>query len=91
MIRTVNILISGRVQGVYFRRFTKNKAQDLGITGTVRNLEDGRVEIIAQAKADALEPFIQWCHKGPITARVDHVEITKLSANSDQFEEFKII
>jgi acylphosphatase len=91
MTRTVNILISGRVQGVYFRRFTKNKAQDLGIKGTIRNRADGRVEIIAQAEADILEPFIQWCHKGPITARVDLVELCEIQANEAEFTLFEII
>jgi acylphosphatase len=91
MIRTVNILISGRVQGVYFRRFTLNKAKDLGIKGTVRNNEDGRVEIVAQAEADILEAFIQWCHKGPITARVDKVELVELQGQEDKFSSFEII
>lgn len=91
MSRTVKIQISGRVQGVYFRRFTKNKAQDLGVKGTVRNRDDGRVEIIAQADADILEPFILWCHKGPITARVDQVELIDMPANEYQFTSFDII
>jgi acylphosphatase len=91
MIRMVNILISGRVQGVYFRRFTKNKADALGIKGTVRNREDGRVEIIAQAENDTLETFVKWCHKGPITARVDHVELIEMQANVSDYTSFKII
>jgi acylphosphatase len=91
MSRTVNILISGRVQGVYFRRFTKNKAQALGVNGTVRNREDGRVEIVAQAEADILEPFILWCHKGPITARVDRVELVEMQGQEDKFSTFEII
>jgi acylphosphatase len=91
MIRTVNILISGRVQGVYFRRFTKNKADALGVKGTVRNREDGRVEIIAQAENDTLEAFVKWCHKGPITARVDHVELTEIQANASDYSSFEII
>lgn len=91
MSRTVKIQISGRVQGVYFRRFTKNKAQDLGVKGSVQNMEDGRVEIIVQAEADTLESFIQWCHKGPITARVDHVELIELQANEAEFNTFEII
>lgn len=78
MIRRVKILVSGRVQGVYFRLFTQNKAKHFGIKGSARNLPDGRVEIIAEAENMALEKFIRWCHKGPITARVDHVEITEL-------------
>jgi acylphosphatase len=91
MSRTVKIQISGRVQGVYFRRFTKNKAHDLGVKGSVKNLEDGRVEIIAQAEANVLEPFIQWCHKGPITARVDSVELIVLQAHEAEFSSFEII
>ncbi len=77
-MRKVKILVSGRVQGVYFRLFTQNKAKHLAIAGSVRNLPDGRVEIIAEAKSTAIEKLILWCHKGPITARVDHVEITEL-------------
>lgn len=91
MSRTVKIIVSGRVQGVYFRRFTKNKAQDLGIKGSVTNLDAGRVQIIAQAEADRLEPFIQWCHKGPITARVDSVELIELQAYEAEFSSFEII
>jgi acylphosphatase len=90
MSRTVNILISGRVQGVYFRRFTRNKAKELGVKGTVRNREDGCVEIVAQAEADILEAFIQWCHKGPITARVDKVELIEVD-NAEKFDTFEII
>lgn len=78
MIRRVKILVSGRVQGVYFRLFTQNKAKHFAIKGSAKNLPDGRVEIIAEAENMALEKFIRWCHKGPITARVDHVEISEL-------------
>ncbi len=78
MIRKVKILVSGRVQGVYFRLFTQNKAKHFAIKGSVRNLSDGRVEIIAEAENLAIEKFIKWCNRGPITARVDKVEITEL-------------
>ncbi|MDP3589366.1 MAG: acylphosphatase, partial [Methylobacter sp.] len=54
MIRKVKILVSGRVHGVYFRLFTQNKAKHLTIAGSVRNLPDGRVEIIAEAKSTAI-------------------------------------
>ncbi len=91
MTRTVKIQVSGRVQGVYFRRFTQNKAKDLGVKGIVKNLEDGRVEIIAQAEADILEPFIQWCHKGPITARVDKVELVEMQAHENVFDTFEVV
>ncbi|MDP2901930.1 MAG: acylphosphatase [Methylovulum sp.] len=77
-MRRVKILISGRVQGVYFRLFTQNKAKHFAVRGNVRNLPDGRVEIIAEAEQVAIEKFIKWCHRGPVTARVDHVEIIEL-------------
>ena len=77
-MRRVKLLVSGRVQGVYFRYFTQNKAKELGVLGSVKNLDDGRVEIIAEAEPAALNDFIRWCHKGPVTARVDSVEISEL-------------
>ncbi|TRW98523.1 acylphosphatase [Candidatus Methylobacter oryzae] len=77
-MRKVKILVSGRVQGVYFRLFTQNKAKHFSIKGYAKNLPDGRVEIVAEAGNLAIEKFIKWCHKGPITARVDHVEVTEL-------------
>lgn len=79
MLQKFKIVVAGRVQGVYFRMFTQNKAKNLGIKGTVCNLPDGRVEIIAEAEQEAMEKFLKWCHKGPITARVDNVEITELT------------
>jgi acylphosphatase len=91
MSRTVKLIISGRVQGVYFRKFTQHKAKELTITGTVKNLDDGRVEIIAQADETNLDLFIKWCHKGPIMARVDKVEIIELKIDIDQYNMFKII
>jgi acylphosphatase len=90
MMRTVHILISGRVQGVYFRKFTKHKAMELGILGTVKNLPDGRVEIIAQANQDTIDHFINWCRKGPITARVDQVDIAEMTT-TDEFSVFEVI
>lgn len=83
MMRTVKILVAGHVQGVYFRAFTQNKAKHLSVNGCVKNLPDGRVEIIAQADDMTVEKFIQWCHKGPATAKVDHVEIIELEVDHD--------
>ncbi len=78
MLNRVRVLVSGRVQGVYFRAFTRKKAVQLGINGYARNLADGQVEIVAEADEAILEKFISWCHKGPITARVDQVIVTSL-------------
>ena len=89
MMRKVNILVSGRVQGVYFRMFTQNKAKQLGLKGCARNLPDGRVEIIAEADKNSIEKLIKWCQKGPVTARVDYIEITELEAEKT-FSSFEI-
>ncbi|MSP27268.1 MAG: acylphosphatase [Methylococcales bacterium] len=80
-MRRVKIVVSGRVQGVYFRYFTQKEAEKSGVRGSVKNLDDGRVEIIAEADSATLDAFIRWCHKGAITARVDSVEISELERN----------
>ncbi|MCD2449639.1 acylphosphatase [Methylicorpusculum oleiharenae] len=82
MLKQVRILVSGRVQGVYFRAFTQKKAKNLGITGYAKNLSDGRVEIVASGSEDAVDQLIKWCYKGPITARVDHVETESLNGEA---------
>jgi acylphosphatase len=89
-MRKVQIKVIGRVQGVYFRVFTQNKAKHFGIKGSVKNLADGSVEIIAEAEHIAIENFIKWCHKGPVTARVDLVEIVDLTVE-EPLTEFLII
>ena len=73
MNRQVRILVSGRVQGVYFRAFTQKQANKLGVAGFARNLPDGRVEVFATGSDAAVEKLIQWCHKGPVTAKVERV------------------
>ena len=82
MMQRMKILVHGRVQGVYFRYFTQKKARQLGVVGTVRNLADGSVEIIAQAEADVVQSLLDWSRKGPITARVDRVESEALPIDS---------
>jgi acylphosphatase len=78
MSRRFKILVSGRVQGVYFRAFTQKEARRFGVLGYVKNLHDGRVEIVAEADNDTLKKFVAWCHQGPVTARVDLVEVIEL-------------
>ena len=67
-------LISGKVQRVYFRQSTLTEAEQLGLTGWVRNLPDGRVEAIAYGSELALQQFNAWLKVGPKMARVDQVE-----------------
>ena len=68
----VHIFVSGLVQGVFFRDSTRQKAEELGLTGWVRNLSDGRVEIVAEGKKT--EELVSWVRKGPSVARVDKVD-----------------
>jgi acylphosphatase len=69
------LIVSGRVQGVGFRWFTARVAAKHSVRGFVRNLEDGRVEILAQADPPALEEFCERIRRGPSASRVDRVDI----------------
>jgi acylphosphatase len=71
--RCTRCLISGRVQGVYFRASARNEAQRLGVTGYARNLADGRVEVLACGAPTALDAFTAWLHQGPAAAEVTAV------------------
>jgi acylphosphatase len=71
-----NVFISGRVQGVSFRWFTQRQAQELGLTGWVRNLWDGRVEAVFEGEAEAVRQAVAWCHTGQPPARVTNVDVT---------------
>ncbi len=74
-MKRAHIWVSGRVQGVWYRATARDVAQRLGLTGWVRNLPDGRVEIVAEGDETTLEEFIKWCWEGPPLARVDNVEV----------------
>lgn len=71
--RAARLVVSGKVQGVWFRASTEKEAGRLGIRGWVRNRNDGSVEIFAEGPA--LEEFVQWCHKGLPLANVKSVDI----------------
>ncbi|HNH76956.1 MAG TPA: acylphosphatase [Candidatus Obscuribacter sp.] len=66
--------IHGRVQGVFFRQSTREKARELGLSGWVKNMPDGTVEALAAGPESLVNELIAWCHKGPAYARVDKVE-----------------
>ena len=68
--------VSGAVQGVGYRYFAMNAAHELGVTGWVRNLWDGSVEVVAEGPRRALASFEVFLHEGPPSAQVTHVEIT---------------
>ncbi len=68
-------LISGRVQGVCFRAYTREAAIRAGVTGWVRNLPDGRVEAVFEGTPEQVKAAIDWCRHGPPAGRVDRVEV----------------
>ena len=76
-MKSVHIKIHGVVQGVFFRKYTHQAAIELGVSGWVRNVEDGTVEIEAEAPAERLNLFINWCHHGPDHAVVNKVTVTE--------------
>ena len=67
-------IVSGRVQGVFFRASTRTEAVRLGLNGYARNVADGSVEVLACGEAAALDELQRWLHKGPPAARVESVE-----------------
>ncbi len=71
-----HLMISGRVQGVFYRMETKSAADRIGVSGWVKNKRDGRVEAVAEGEKEQVEALIQWCREGPPAARVHDVEVS---------------
>ncbi len=74
-IQRVTLIVHGRVQGVFYRDSTMRRARELGLVGTVRNLPDGTVHIVAQGPAVALEDLIRWAREGPPSAVVSDLKV----------------
>lgn len=85
MAQCVRCLISGRVQGVFFRASTRHKARELGLSGRALNTDDGRVEVIACGSKEKLAELERWLWQGPPAARVNEVVCTAVDA-SDMME-----
>ena len=75
--KRVHLLISGRVQGVYFRQGTMEVAEKNNVLGWVRNLQDDRVEAILEGNTSNVDAVIEWAHFGPAGAVVDEIKITE--------------
>jgi len=73
MVSRVHLFVSGRVQGVSFRRHTREYAQRFDLAGWVRNLTDGRVEVVAEGNEDGLKALVEWVHIGSHKAVVEDV------------------
>lgn len=82
---TRHLLISGRVQGVFYRESMRQEAERLGVTGWVRNLADGRVEAIIQGEENAIAALLEWTRRGPPAAQVSGVLIAPADGRFSAF------
>ncbi len=73
-MKRIHLTISGRVQGVYFRQSTRIKAEQLGVSGWVRNRANGTVELVAEGPIESLNMLAEWCKSGPEMAQVQSIE-----------------
>lgn len=85
-----HIFIEGRVQGVGFRHYTRKNAESLGVTGWVKNLEDGRVEAVFQGDEEQVNELIERCKEGPVASYVKDIEIGKDSGVEDH-DDFSVL
>jgi acylphosphatase len=82
-----HVFVSGRVQGVFFRARTRDRARREGVAGWVRNTEDGRVEAVFEGPRDAVDRMVSWCREGTEYAEVNDVELTHEDPEGlDRFE-----
>lgn len=85
---TIQIIIKGKVQGVFFRATAKDIAIKKGLTGWVRNNNNGAVEIRVQGPQDILDSYISWCKIGPSKSKVINVEVKEIA--EEKFQTFRI-
>ncbi|NML21033.1 acylphosphatase [Pseudoflavitalea sp. G-6-1-2] len=82
MTQTYSITVKGKVQGVYYRQSTKEKALQLGITGYVKNQPDGSVKILASGTTEQLLQLVMWCKQGPARAEVASVDVETVAPHA---------
>lgn len=89
-LKKIHLIISGRVQGVFFRASTQKMARNLNLTGWVKNLPSGDVEVVAEGEEKNLKKLAAWCVIGPEAASVTNVQESWGEA-TEEFSEFRII
>lgn len=89
MTKTISIAVTGKVQGVWFRKYTQEKAKQLAINGFVKNIPSGSVYIIATGTDEQLQEFINWCWQGSPKSKVTSVQEQELAIQ--QFKGFRIL
>ena len=87
--KRIHIFVTGRVQGVFFRQSTRVMAIKNNVIGWVRNLADGRVEIIAEGETQDIDNLVTWCKTGPANSRVDEFELSD-ETFIGEFEKFEV-
>jgi acylphosphatase len=90
MEKDIIIKVIGRVQGVFFRSHTREKALELGLTGWVRNEPDGSVTIMARGEEKALSALTEWCKGGPDASNVTGIEVTRDTPSRGKYKSFEI-
>ncbi len=88
-MKRVHLIVSGKVQGVFYRDFVRVEAEKLGVRGYVKNLSNGNVEIVAEGEDKMMEKFVAMCRKGPLMAFVKGTEI-KEELPTNEFDSFDI-
>ena len=84
------LVVHGRVQGVFFRASTQREAARLGLTGWVRNRPDGSVELSAEGEEETLKELVAWAHRGPDAARVEHVDL-QWRGHTGELSDFRVV
>ena len=87
--KRIHIFVTGRVQGVFFRQSTRVMAIKNNVNGWVRNLDDGRVEIVAEGEESNVNTLANWCKTGPANSRVDEFELSEENSTGE-FENFEV-
>jgi acylphosphatase len=82
-VNAVRIIVSGHVHGVWFRAHTQRKARELGLVGSVRNVADGTVEILAEGDSQSLQDLVAWAWQGSPMARVENVVVDSVAPRGD--------
>lgn len=88
--KRLQVIVRGRVQGVFFRSSTQREARRLGLTGWVSNRRDGAVELVAEGNEDELRELLGFCNRGPSAARVDKVDV-RWRSYTGEFADFRIV
>ena len=89
-MKKVKAIVSGKVQGVGFRMSTRSQAKQLGVYGTVRNLNNGNVEIVAAGETEAVDALIDWARSGPSSAVVNDLQTEAMDYKDGEFNSFEI-